>query len=143
MKTIQIQTLIDITATGVVRINQGTQLQVDQNKNFNTVRQCLEMRSVILYNSLPTTEKINVNNLGFGSSYRGEHTVWTFTFSPDRSDAYDNGSGDSIGFLFDDVHEVPIIVNLTETINIVKAIFDCKDSKYKNIIIKAQPGTVE
>jgi hypothetical protein len=143
MKTIQIQTLVDITATGVVRINQGTQLQVDQNKNFNTIRQCLEMRSVILYDAPPTVEKIKVDGLGFGSQFRGQHTVWTFTFTPDRSDAYIDSNGDEIGFLFNDLHEVPIIINLSETINIVKAIFDCKDPKYKNIIVKAQLGTVE
>jgi hypothetical protein len=68
--------------------------------------------------------------------------VWTFTFSPDRDGVYQDNDGNDLGFLLEDIHEVPVIKNLTETINIDKAIFDLKDSKNKNTIIKALKGTI-
>lgn len=137
MEIIEIKTLIDITKTGINRSNQGTQLQVYQQKNFNTLVQCLELRSVINYQLLPKVEKIDLKNLNFGSNYKGKHNVWTFQFSPDRSGAYFNDQNGIIGELLNDIHEVPVIKNLTETINIDKSIFDIKDLIYKNTIIKA------
>jgi hypothetical protein len=37
---------------------------------------------------------------------------------------------------------IPIIKNLTETVNISKAIFDCKDNFAKNITFKALQGII-
>lgn len=137
MEIIEIKTLVDITQTKVDRLTQGSQLEMDQNKNFNILRQCLEMRSVIAYDEKPSVETVDIKNLGFGSSYKGKHSVWTFVFTPDRENVYLTENGDQIGYLVDDIHEVPVIQNLKESINITRSIFDCKDSIYKNTIIKA------
>ena len=142
MDIIEIKTLIDITYTGVIRPRQGSQQELDQHKNFITLSQCSEMRSIISYDNAPTTENVDLKSLGFGSAHKGKHTVWTFTFRPDRSGVYTDDRGDPIGGLIDDLHEVPIIKNLTETINIDRAIFDLKDGANKNTIIKALPGTI-
>ena len=138
MDTIEIQTLIDITNTNVTRPNQGTQLELNQYRNFTTLRQCAEIRSVILYDGNPSVELVDIKGMGFGNRYKGKQAVWTFRFSPDREAVY----GDSLEFLINDLDQIPVIINLTETINIDKAIFDLKDSTYKNTIIKAQPGTI-
>jgi hypothetical protein len=140
MDIIEIKTLIDITNTRVNRPNQGTQLEVDQQRNFVTLNQCVELRSVVFYNNKPTVETVDVKDLSFGSVYKGKHSVWTFIFNPDRAGVYRDDEGNEIGFLLEDVHGVPVIKNLTETINIDKAIFDLKDSKFKNTIITALPG---
>lgn len=142
MEIIEIKTLIDITHTKVNRLNQGTQLQLDQNKNFITLSQCIELRSIVHYETSPELEKIDIKNLEFGSNYKGKHNVWTFRFNPDRSGVYIDDKGDGLGFLVNDLHEVPVIKNLTETINIDKAVFDLKDSKLKNTIITALKGTI-
>jgi len=140
MDRIEIHTLVDITNTQVNRPNQGSQLEYDQNRNFITLRQCVELRSIVSYDNKPQYEECEIDGLGFGSSYKGKHRVWSFVFSPDRSFVYlDNG--DPIGGLIEDIDGVPIIVNLTETINIAKAIFDCKNVATKNTIIKAHLGT--
>jgi len=140
MEVIEIQTLIDITMTRVNRPVQGTQLQLDQQRNFTTLTQCVELRSIVEYQTGPTCEKVDIKNLNFGSAYKGKQTVWTFRFSPDRSGIYADESGDPLGYLVNDLHEVPIVKNLTESINIDKPIFDIKDERYKNITIKALPG---
>ena len=137
MDTIEIQTLIDITNTNVTRPNQGTQLELNQYRNFTTLRQCAEIRSVILYDGNPSVELVDIKGLGFGSRYKGKQAVWLFRFSPDRPAVY----GDDLEFLIADMDQIPVITKLTETINIDKAIFDLKDSSYKNTIIKAYLGT--
>jgi len=137
MDKIEIYTLVDITNTRVNRPNQGSQLEYDQNRNFITLRQCVELRSIVSFNALPEVREMELQGLGFGTNYRGNHNVWLFTFTPDREGVYQSADGNVIGNLIEDVDSVPIIKNLTETINIQKAIFDCKDTANKNTIIKA------
>jgi hypothetical protein len=139
MNIIEIQTLIDITETHVIRPKQGSTQELDQQRNFNTLKQCIEIRSIISYDTAPTFDSKDIKDLGFGSKYKGKHKIWTFRFVPDRSGVYSNGL-DEVGCLLDDLHEIPIIKNLTETINIDKAIFDLKDSSYKNTIVKSLTG---
>jgi len=142
MEIIEIQTLVDITRTKVTRPNQGTQLAYDQNRNFITLMQCIELRSVVSYDQPPEVSKMDIKDLGFGSNFKGRQNVWTFTIIPDRMGVYTSADGNSIGSLIDDINAVPIIKNLTETVNIDKAIFDCKDLASRNTIIKAQQGTI-
>jgi hypothetical protein len=142
MDVIEIQTLVDVTNTRVVRPNQGTSLAYDQNRNFITLIQCVELRSIITYNNAPSCKVINIDDMGFGSNYTGEHKVWTFNFTPDRAGVYNIDRRGPGGALFDDIDGVPIIKNLSETINIEKAIFDCISIAYKNTLIKAHLGTI-
>lgn len=142
METIEIKTLIDITNTKVVRPNQGTQLELDQNRNFITVTQCAEIRSIISYDLPPRIETIDIKDMGFGSKHKGKHAVWTFTFIPDRQDVYLDEYGEQIGLLLQDLNGVPCIKNLTETINIDKAIFDLKDGPTKNTIVRSIKGII-
>ena len=139
MEIIEIKTLVDVTKPeNIIRLGQGTELEQNQYKNWITLQQCIGLRSIIEYDSLPKVEKIDIKGLGFGSKYKGQHSVWTFVFRPDRSFAYDNGRGNVIGLLEEDLNLVPIIKNLSETINISKAVFDLTDPQYKNLSVKAQ-----
>jgi hypothetical protein len=142
MDIIEIQTLVDITNTGVARLNQGTALEYDQQRNFITLLQCAEIRSIVSYNTPPVAVKQDITSMGFGSDYVGTHKIWSFVIIPDRQGVYDLGQRDPFEGLIYDIDGVPIIKNLTETINMSKAIFNCKDSFSKNIIIKAHPGTL-
>ena len=142
MQVIEIQTLVDITDTKVARPKQGSQIEHDQHRNFTTLKQCVEIRSIITYDTAPQMEVKDVKGLGFGSEFKGKHAVWTFRFVPDRTGVYVSDDGNVIGCLNEDVHGVPVIQKLTETINIVKPIFELKDSATKNTIIKALQGTI-
>lgn len=136
MNSIEIKTLIDITNTKVNRSGQGSQLQLNQQRNFITLLQCLEIKSIIDYANSPQIEESNVKNLGFGSKYRDTHKFWTFRFTTDRDLVYQDNQGNPLGGLIEDLHEVPIIKNLTETVNIDKSIFDCKDDAYRNTLVR-------
>lgn len=140
METIKIQTLVDVTNTKVTRPNQGSQLEYNQFKNYTTMMQCIELRCIVTYDDLPHVEEVDVKDMGFGSAYKGKHQVWTFTFRPDRTAAYDD-EGNPVGLLINDMHEIPVIKSLTETINIDKAVFFTYESQWKNTIITAHQGT--
>lgn len=142
MDFVEVKTLVDITQTRVSRPNQGTQLELEQHRNFITLLQCAEIRSIVIYQNPPTIETIDIKDIGFGTNYKGNHRVWTFTFTPDREYVYRDDDGNDIGHLINDITQVPVIINLTETINIDKAIFDCSNTATKNTIIKAHLGTI-
>jgi hypothetical protein len=139
METIEIKTLLDITNTKVTRPNQGTAQEYDQFRNFTTLMQCIELRCIVTYDDLPTVEEIDVKDMGFGSNFKGKHKVWTFRFRPDRKAAYDDEEN-PVGLLVHDIHEIPVIKSLTETINIDKAVFFTYESQHKNTIITAHQG---
>lgn len=135
MKIIEIKTLIDITNTNVRRANQGSQLELNQFRNWTTLLQCIGLRAIIDYDQNPSYEKINVDGLGFGKKYKGVHAVWTFHFKPDQQDAFIN-SNDPLALLKEDLNKVPVIINLLETINIDKAAFIVNDSMFANTTVK-------
>jgi hypothetical protein len=141
MQVIEIKTLVDITDTKVNRPKAGLVLEHDQFRNFTTLKQCVEMRSNIIYDTPPTMEVVDVIDMGFGTKYKGKQQVWTFKFTPERSGTYVLGNNE-VGSLIDDIDQVPIIQNLTETINMDKAIFELKDATTTNTIIKALQGTI-
>lgn len=137
MELIEIKTLVDITNTRVVRANQGSQLELDQNKNFITMLQCAEIRSIVSYDTPPTVDTVDVKGLGFGSDFKGKHRVWTITVRTDRDGVYLDDEGNPVGQLINDLNGVPVIRSLTETINIDMAVFECKNAISKNTIITA------
>ena len=137
MELIEIQTLVDITNSGVRRINQGSQLEVDQYKNWTTLLQCIGMRSIIRYDSDPTCALTDITTNGFGSVYHGIHKVWSFLFIPDQIGAF-AGANSRIELLFQDIDKVPIIFNLSETmpmLNTVDAAFQLSSVTHTNTII--------
>jgi len=141
MQVIEIKTLIDVTDTKVNRPRAGLQTEHDQFKNWSTLKQCVELRSNITFETSPVVETVDVKELGFGSKFKGKHQVWTFRFTPERTGAYVEGYNE-IGALINDIQGVPVIQKLKETINMDKAIFELKDALTKNTIIKAISGTI-
>ena len=139
METVEIKTLVDITNTGVRRANQGTQQELEQYKNWITLNQCIEIRSIINYDFPPTVEEVDVKGLGFGSKYKGKHKVWTWRLSPDRSNAFAE-EGDPVAGLVTSIDQVPFIKNLTETINIDRPVFELSDNNLKNTVVKLITG---
>jgi len=136
MEVIRIQTLIDITNSNIRRVNQGSQQQLDQFRNWTTLLQSIGLRAVIDYDRDPHVETVNIKNLGFGTEYSGNHRVWTFDFRPDRSSGFAD-KNDPVALLKIDLDKIPIILNLTETINSKQAVFDLIDPRFKNTVVKA------
>jgi hypothetical protein len=79
---------------------------------------------------------LDVKGLGFGSEYRGRHQVWTFQFRPDRPDTFADES-EAVALLEKDLDKIPMILNLTETINTQRAVLDTSDRSFANTVVKA------
>lgn len=139
MEIIELKTLIDITDTGVRRPSQGTTEQLEQYRNFVTLKQCIEISSIIGFDASPESEVVDIKGLGFGSAFKGKHKVWTWRFYPDRTNAFANDSG-VLGALIESLNEIPVIKKLTETINIDKPVFDLTDSVLQNTTVRITSG---
>jgi hypothetical protein len=135
MAQIELKTLIDITNTDVRRPNQGTQIEADQYRNWVTLKQCIELRSLVEFDHYPTVETVDLKDLEFGTSYKGKHAVWTFRFYPDQAGAFATEDSE-LGLLLNAIDKVPVIKNLTETINTDRSIFDLSDTKFKNTTVR-------
>lgn len=137
MKEFTIQTLVDITETGQRRKEPGREIDYAQHQNFTMLMQAIGMRVNPHYANEPRVRSDVVDEYGFGSAYKGNHNIWTFKFSIEYADGYTDATGNSAGLLIDDLNFIPMIVQLTETAELDRALLDTKSEQYKNTIIFA------
>jgi len=113
-------TLADITYTGQYRNDPDKKLEKNQQQNFDTVIQTLELRSNIFYDKKPELIKDVANKYGFSSL--SEQKIWIFSWETEQMDLYLKEEN-QIGLLIEDFQFVPFIPNLTESIIIERPIF--------------------
>ena len=123
-----VHTLVDITENGNLQKTFPFQTKADetisdkdtlkvaknQNNNFNTMLQLLQIRGNIVWEKPPIRLNNTLGNTGFGSAYEGTHTSWHFQFFTEQSDVYGDVTN-PIGQLSDDFNLVPIINFCKET----------------------------
>lgn len=137
----QISTLVDITATGVVRSTGNNDLERNQQRNFETVLQVLGLRTQPHIVRWPDTEIISPETVKFwfGEMYTQEpQRIWTFYFSADYPGAYSDAIS-PVGHLLKDFEEVPVITGLTETARFILPIF-YPQGAIKNIHLMVYPN---
>lgn len=120
-----IQTLVDITETNARR-GQDKHL-LNQQANYNTVLQTIGLRANIEPVSL-TNSVVNINGIGFGTNYKGDHMLWEFTFLNPYEGAL------TLEMLKHDFNLVPVISQLDESVNLDISIFDTQNTKSCNIV---------
>jgi predicted ribosome-associated RNA-binding protein Tma20 len=97
MARIQIRTTIDITNTGVRRLEHGTEKEFNQYRNFMTFHQVIGLRSIFDIIEQPKFDK----------------DTWTMIIDTDQESVY--ATDDSpIGLLIEDLHQIPILTGLDE-----------------------------
>lgn len=132
--------LVDITATGVIRDSDSDTLARNQQRNWETLLQCIGLRTQPLNVLEPVlTSAVDLKTLDFGDFYFGEHNVWVWQWSIEREGVYDM-PGRPMGGLLQDFEQVPIITGLTETAGFMLPIF-YPYGTIKNIYIT--PSTIE
>lgn len=128
---IKCYTLYDITQTNVNFRKKFTEIvpsdeikQRSQQSNFETILQIVNMRSQP--EDISESEKLeikidDIDNYNFGYLYGKSYNkklktvnIWTFTFSVDHADVFNNGIED-LGNLLNDCNQVPMILNLDES----------------------------
>ena len=120
----QLSTLVDITATGVVRSQGEHDIKRNQQRNYETVLQILSLRTQPHIISLPESE-IRFSNplVEFGDMFKEQnHRVWNLFFTADFPEAYADDVS-PVGSLLKDFEEIPIIAGLEETAKFMLPIF--------------------
>jgi hypothetical protein len=127
-------TLVDITATGVIRSQDTDSQDRNQQRNWETLVQCIGLRTQPQNITQPHAEKGPLELFEFGDFYSGQQKVWTWSWSVEGAGVYDL-SGKHLGALIEDLEQVPIITGLTETARFMLPIF-YPYGTIKNIYIK-------
>ena len=124
----RVHTLVDITDNGILQrqfpfkthsgdlIHNKETLQVarQQNSNFNTMIQLLQMRGNITWDYPPMKINTTLGNTSFGSAYEGKQNCWHFAFHVDQPEVYGDDRNPTSS-LVDDFHLVPILNFCKET----------------------------
>ena len=132
--------LVDITATGVIRGNADNQLDRNQQRNWETLLQCIGLRTQPQHIQEPTKSVISdLSLLKFGDFYQGQdQAIWTWSWAVEAPEVYDLPNK-PMGGLLQDLEQVPIITGLTETARFMLPIFYPHGS-IKNIYIERYTG---
>jgi len=112
-------TLVDITRTNSVR-TESSQLKVNQQANFNSLVQAIELRSNVEWQADP---KKYTGSLPRPLVGKAVHWIWEFECEREEIFLHDN---DPTGLLKIDLHGVPIIPLLEDSVDIHPAIFQTK-----------------
>jgi len=95
----------------------------NQQRNWETLIQVLSLRTQPLEINGPIDSSYELSGDSiFGEMYRGLHTVWYFSFGVEAHSVFTKGK-DTVGRLYDDFAEVPIIQGLDETARFMLPIF--------------------
>ena len=128
-------TLVDITNTGVTRDRAGQALERNQQRNWETILQCIGLRAQPMH-MVSRVEELELEHMDFGEMYTGRHRVWSFAFTVEHADAFASGT-DPLALLHDSFDQVPIICGLNETARFILPIFWTAGA-IKNIYFKIE-----
>jgi hypothetical protein len=128
-------TLVDITATGVIRSQDLDNTERNQQRNWETLLQCIGLRTQPQNIQEPMTSTVeDIGMAEFGDFYTGTQKIWTWSWTVEREGVYDLVNAPLAGLL-QDIEQVPIITGLEETARFMLPIF-YPYGTIKNIYIK-------
>lgn len=126
-------TLVDITSTGVIHNRADREFERNQQRNWETVLQCIGLRTQPFDILGPVSKLMNVDD-HFGEMYFGKQRVWCFTFAVEQLGIWDTGT-DPLDLLHKDFNQVPVIQGLNETARFILPIFYTQGA-IKNIFFR-------
>ena len=117
-------TLVDITATGVIRHTNDNELLRNQQRNWETVLQCIGIKAQPQHIDGPyVVDNIEVDATSlFPEIYHGNQRCWVFSFGVEYEDVFLKHN-DPVGGLDEAFSQVPIICGLQETARFMLPIF--------------------
>ena len=120
MARYKIVTLVDITRSQPSR-DETNKIKVGQQSNFNSLLQAIGMRSNIDWANDP---KKCTGSLP--DSIKGKATHWIWEVDCERDDVF-LANGDPVALLVEDLHGVPVVVDLENSADIDPAAFQTKN----------------
>jgi len=141
----RVHTLVDITDNGILKkafpfkslsgdvIHDKHSLAMarNQNSNFTTMLQLLQMRANVTWEHPPTRINDTLGDSGFGSFYEGKHTSWHFQFFSEQIGLYGDAE-DPTANLVGDFHHVPVLSFCKETATFPLSTFDTQNLETLN-----------
>lgn len=135
MIKIAVYTLIDITNTGITSNNPDNQFKRNQQRNWETINQVINLRSHATIEASPNTPKqVNLAFHQFGDYYKDHQKCWKFIFSLKYPETI-GSIQDPTEKLRYDINGVPIITGLDETVHLPDPVFYI-DGLLKNTYFK-------
>ena len=145
MYEFRVHTLVDITDNGnlrkefpfktdaneVVHDKHSLAIARNQNANFNTMSQLLQIRGNITWETPPMRLNDPIANMRFGSVYNGKQNSWHFTFFVEQSEVYGQPQ-EPTAQLIEDFDLVPILNFCKETATFPTTTFITQSSKTIN-----------
>ena len=113
--------LVDITSTGVIRSPNPDDIARNQQRNWETVIQCMGLRTQPQNIQPPITIHMEIDRFEFGDFYSGLQRVWMWTWTIESTGVYDTDK--PLGGLMQDFEQVPVITGLEETARFMLPIF--------------------
>ena len=116
-----IYTTVDITPTGINGTSKTNSndyiIKRNQQRNFDTLCQVISLRSNIHNTSVLTYQYVNIPESGYNIVFPNPNlpdyiTVWQLEFYCDRQMVF----GENHEALYNDLHMVPVVPALTETV---------------------------
>lgn len=135
---VAVYTLVDITATGVTRTQDVDNYQRNQQRNWETAHQIINLRTHAQISAVPASPRmVFMDQHEFGSYYSGQHRCWKFIFFVEYSTILGTEQ-DPFERLRYDFDSVPVIIGLDETAAMPDPVFYC-DGILKNTYFKILP----
>jgi hypothetical protein len=126
-------TLVDITETGVTRDRGNQEMQRNQQRNWETVLQCIGLRAQPMH-MVSKMDQADLECYEFGEMYTGMHCVWSFAFTVEHEHVFQKDQ-DGLFYLDQSFDQVPVITGLEETARFILPIFYTAGA-IKNIYFK-------
>ena len=104
----------------------------NQNSNFTTMLQLLQIRGNITWEQSPKKLHDIIVNTKFGTAYNGKQMSWSFEFQTEQQDVYGDPLTNNVGQLIEDFDLVPIMTFCKETTTFPSNTFITQDDKTIN-----------
>jgi len=127
MPRYKIITLVDITKSNPTR-SETDKIKLGQQANFNSLIQAIGLRSNVTWEIDP---KRNSGSLPLPLVGKANH--WCWEFDVEREDVFLKDDN-SVGLLLDDLHNLPIVDQLNNTVDLTPPAFQTR-GKQVNIWI--------
>ena len=119
MQTYQVISLVDITRSRPDR-NSINRLEIGQQANFNSLLQAIGLRSNVEWQIDPKCD-----NGRLPDPFDGKAAYWTWNFTVERDWVFQKET-DPVGLLLDDLHGVPVIDGLNNTVLLTPSAFQTR-----------------
>ena len=116
----------DISSGDVIVDMLSLRIARNQESNFNTMIQMLQIRGNITWEDDPVRFTHDLSVTKFGKYYEGHNTSWHFTFFTEQTDVFNDGDREA-GQLTEDFNLVPILTECKNTAHFPIQTFMTKD----------------